>query len=83
MCVSVPDTFLDNLVATGSLTECHFLAENSLELLIGETNSPEKVLCKDASTELRNNSCRPYFIVIQIWVGIIFMRFNPYSRRSR
>ena len=22
---------------------------------------------------LRNNSCRPYFIVIQIWVGIIFM----------
>ena len=51
ICVSVPDTFLDNLVATGSLAECHFLAEKSLELLIGETNSPEKVLCKDASTE--------------------------------
>ena len=23
--------------------------------------------------ELRNNSCQPYFIVIQIWVGIIYM----------
>ena len=23
--------------------------------------------------QLRNNSCRPYFIVIQIWVSIIFM----------
>ena len=23
--------------------------------------------------DLRNNSCQPYFIVIQIWVGIIFM----------
>jgi hypothetical protein len=26
--------------------------------------------------ELRNNSCRPYFIVIQIWVGIIFMNMR-------
>ena len=23
--------------------------------------------------KIRNNSCRPYFIVIQIWVGITFM----------
>ena len=28
------------------------------------------------NSDLRNNSCRPYFIVIQIWVGIIFMRFS-------
>jgi hypothetical protein len=26
---------------------------------------------------VHNNSCRPYFIVIQIWVGIIFMNIYP------
>ena len=29
-------------------------------------------LTTESSIYLRNNSCRPYFIVIQIWVGIIF-----------
>ena len=26
-----------------------------------------------SGSDLRNNSCRPYFIDILIWVGIIFM----------
>jgi hypothetical protein len=32
------------------------------------------VLCRQPY--LRKKSCRPYFIVIQIWLGIIFMRFK-------
>jgi hypothetical protein len=32
--------------------------------------------------ELSNILCRPYFIVIQLWVGIIFMRFIPARYRG-